>query len=65
MIARGTGTEGERQMDVIAVAARRDMVSSLAQALRKAGLRPVGIDLSAFGMIRALRSEAGRRRLPE
>ena len=41
-------------MDVVAVAARRDMVTSLLGALRKAGLRPLGIDLSAFGMIRAL-----------
>jgi type IV pilus assembly protein PilM len=54
VISRGTGPEGERQMEVIAVAARRDMVNSLLEALRKAGLRPVGIDLSAFGMIRAL-----------
>ena len=59
VIAREAGTEGDRHMDVIAVAARRDMVTSLAQALNKAGLRSVGIDLSAFGMIRALRSEAG------
>ena len=54
VISRGTGPGGERQMEVIAVAARRDMVSSLLDAMRKAGLRPVGIDLSAFGMIRAL-----------
>ena len=54
VISRGTGPEGERQMEVLAVAARRDMVTSLLEALRKAGLRPVGIDLSAFGMIRAL-----------
>ncbi len=54
VVSRGTGPEGERQMEVLAVAARRDMVVSLLEALRKAGLRPVGIDLSAFGMIRAL-----------
>ena len=41
-------------MDVVAVAARRDMVSGLIAAMRKAGLRPAAIDLSAFGMIRAL-----------
>ena len=44
----------ERHMDVLAVAARRDMVSVLLDALYDAGLQPVGIDLSAFGMIRAL-----------
>jgi type IV pilus assembly protein PilM len=54
IIAKQKGTDGERHMDVVAVAARRDMVSSLLASLRKAGLRPVGIDLSAFGMIRAL-----------
>jgi type IV pilus assembly protein PilM len=54
VVSRGKGPEGERQMEVIAVAARRDMVISLLGALRKAGLRPLGIDLSAFGMIRAL-----------
>ena len=41
-------------MEVVAVAARRDMVEALIAAMRDAGLRPVGIDLSAFGMIRAL-----------
>jgi type IV pilus assembly protein PilM len=56
VVSRETGPEGERQMEVIAVAARRDMVASLLGALRDAGLRPVGIDLSAFGMIRALSS---------
>jgi type IV pilus assembly protein PilM len=54
VVSRGTGPEGERQMEILAVAARRDMISSLLEALREAGLKPVGIDLSAFGMIRAL-----------
>jgi len=36
------------------VAARRDMVARVATAVRAAGLRPEGIDLSAFAMIRAL-----------
>jgi type IV pilus assembly protein PilM len=42
------------QLDVVVVAARRDMVSSFVGPLRRAGLEPVGVDLSAFGMIRAL-----------
>jgi type IV pilus assembly protein PilM len=42
------------QVDVIVVAARREMVSSLVEPVRQAGLEPVGIDLSAFAMIRAL-----------
>jgi type IV pilus assembly protein PilM len=39
---------------VVLVAARRDMVERLHGAVRRAGLRPEGIDLSAFAMIRAL-----------
>jgi type IV pilus assembly protein PilM len=42
------------QVDVIVVAARRDMVSAFLEPIRRAGLEPVGVDLSAFGMIRAL-----------
>jgi type IV pilus assembly protein PilM len=42
------------QVDVTVVAARRDMVSSFLEPIRRAGLEPVGVDLSAFGMIRAL-----------
>jgi type IV pilus assembly protein PilM len=42
------------QLDVIVVAARRDMVTSFLEPLRRAGLEPVGVDLSAFAMIRAL-----------
>jgi type IV pilus assembly protein PilM len=42
------------QLDVVVVAARRDMVSSFVEPIRRAGLDPVGVDLSAFGMIRAL-----------
>jgi len=41
-------------VDVVVVAARRDMIGSFLEPIRKAGLDPVGIDLSAFGMIRAL-----------
>jgi type IV pilus assembly protein PilM len=39
---------------VVLVAARRDMIDRLLEATRQAGLRPTGIDLSAFAMIRAL-----------
>jgi type IV pilus assembly protein PilM len=42
------------QVDVIVVAARRDMVASFLEPIRRAGLEPIGVDLSAFGMIRAL-----------
>jgi type IV pilus assembly protein PilM len=42
------------QVDVVVVAARRDMVTSFIEPIRRAGLQPVGVDLSAFAMIRAL-----------
>lgn len=42
------------QLDVVVVAARQDMVRSFLAPVRRAGLQPVGVDLSAFGMIRAL-----------
>jgi type IV pilus assembly protein PilM len=45
------------QIDVIVVAARRDMIAASLKPLRDAGLEPVGVDLSAFAMIRALAGE--------
>jgi type IV pilus assembly protein PilM len=52
--------EGSTPMvDVLVVAARRDMISSFVEPIRRAGLDPVGVDLSAFGMIRALGDVAG------
>ncbi len=45
--------QGER-LRVVLVAARRDMIERMLAAARGAGLRPEGIDLSAFAMIRAL-----------
>jgi type IV pilus assembly protein PilM len=48
-------TEHGPRMQVLLVAARRDMVERMLLAARQAGLRPEGVDLAAFGMIRALR----------
>lgn len=44
---------GPRQR-VLLVAARRDMVERVLRAARAAGLKPQGIDVAAFAMIRAL-----------
>jgi type IV pilus assembly protein PilM len=43
-----------RLQRLLLVAARRDMIANLVTAVRAAGLRPEGVDLSAFAMIRAL-----------
>jgi type IV pilus assembly protein PilM len=49
------GSDGApAQIDVIVVAARRDMIEATLKPFRDAGLEPVGVDLSAFGLIRAL-----------
>ncbi len=50
--APGRGGEG---VEVVAVAARRDMLSVLMEAVRRAGLRLVGIDHASFALIRALK----------
>jgi type IV pilus assembly protein PilM len=54
VIGAEIGEDGSRQIDVAVVAARRQSVDALLAAARGAGLDPVGIDLAAFGMIRAL-----------
>lgn len=56
VVAHAVG-EDRSQMDVVVVAARRETTSGLAACLRAAGLQPVGIDVSAFAMIRALAGE--------
>lgn len=54
--------DGERSR-VVLVAARRDMVEGLVAATRAAGLKPEGVDLSAFAMVRAL-SDHGPEAMP-
>ena len=50
-------TSAAQQMRVVLVAARKETVNGLVEGVRAAGLRPVGIDVSAFAMIRALAPE--------
>jgi type IV pilus assembly protein PilM len=45
---------GQERQRVVIVAVRREMVERLSAAAREAGLKVEGIDLSAFGMVRAL-----------
>jgi type IV pilus assembly protein PilM len=60
VVGHTSGDGTERRIQVVVVAARREMVSAGLEALRAGGLRPVGIDVAAFGMIRALAGEAHR-----
>jgi type IV pilus assembly protein PilM len=53
-------TPGGPRQRVVVVAAQREMVERLLRAVRQAGLRPEGVDLSAFALIRSLyRSASG------
>jgi len=47
------------QVDVVVIAARREMIASFLNPVRRAGLEPTGVDLSAFGMIRSLADTTG------
>lgn len=50
--------EETRMLRVLLVAAHKDMVSSHVAAATKAGLRPVGVDLNPFAMLRALGTDS-------
>lgn len=52
------------QVDVVVIAARQDMVAAFLDPIRRAGLEPAGVDLSAFGMIRSLAGVAGEAAAP-
>ena len=47
-------TSAGPRLRVVVIAARREMVESVLAAVTGAGLKPRGVDLSAFAMIRAL-----------
>jgi len=55
------GPDGAK-LRCLVVVARRELVSGLLSAVRAAGLKAEGIDLSAFGMVRAL-AEGGEPKL--
>lgn len=51
--------EGVFRDRIVVVAARRSMIERLLDAARKAGLKPQGIDLNAFALVRALAPSDG------
>jgi type IV pilus assembly protein PilM len=46
--------DGSPRMQVVVVAARRSMIEALLDAAKHAGLKPEGIDLAAFALVRML-----------
>ena len=57
-VSDGVDAEGNPRTNVIVVAARESMIERLVEAVRAAGLRPMGIDLNAFALVRALAAGA-------
>ena len=51
--------DGSPRMQVVLVAARRSMIEALLEAAKAAGLKPEGIDLDAFALVRTLAAAAG------
>lgn len=47
-------SDGTTRLKLVVVAARRSMVMAFVDAVRGAGLKPEGIDLDAFALVRAL-----------
>ena len=48
--------DGSQRMQVVLVAARRSMIEAVLEAAKQAGLKPEGIDLDAFALVRTLAS---------
>jgi type IV pilus assembly protein PilM len=49
--------DGTARMQVVLVAARHSMIEKLMEATRHAGIKPAGIDLDAFALVRMLAPE--------
>ena len=51
--------DGRPQMQVVVVAARRKMIETLIESVKRAGMKVDGIDLDAFALVRALAAKDG------
>src|SRR5687767_15016351 len=56
ILEENTNAAGERVLNVLLVAAQRDMVNSFVGAAQSAGLDPAAVDLGSFAILRALGS---------
>jgi type IV pilus assembly protein PilM len=59
LVGESTSSEGAAQMSMIVVAARESMVMPLVEAIRDAGIKPLGVDLNAFALVRLLAAGSG------
>ena len=49
-----TGSDGTRRLEVLLVAAQRQMIEVLLESLRRSGLKVAGIDICGLALVRAL-----------
>lgn len=54
IISEHENTDGNKMMDVLVVAARKDMVENTIAAVKGAGLKPVVVDVSSLAFARAI-----------
>jgi type IV pilus assembly protein PilM len=54
VVGEFTNEDNEKMMEVVLVAAQKDMVTNQMKALEKAKLRPYVVDLSSFALVRSL-----------
>jgi type IV pilus assembly protein PilM len=54
VVGQATSAEGSPRLRVVVVAARQAMIQRFVDGVRGAGLKPEGIDLNAFALVRAL-----------
>jgi type IV pilus assembly protein PilM len=54
VVGQATSAEGTPRLRVVVVAARQAMIERFVAGVRGAGLKPEGIDLNAFALVRAL-----------
>ncbi|MHB8840311.1 MAG: type IV pilus assembly protein PilM [Candidatus Aquicultor sp.] len=65
IISEHENSQQERMMDVLVVAARKEMVENTVAALEKAGLKPVVVDVSSLAFARALADNTPEKVLQE
>jgi type IV pilus assembly protein PilM len=58
VVGQATSAEGSPRLRVVVVAARQAMIERFVEGVRGAGLKPEGIDLNAFALVRALAKSA-------
>ncbi|HEX6459765.1 MAG TPA: pilus assembly protein PilM [Thermoleophilaceae bacterium] len=61
VVGQATSPEGSPRLRVVVVAARQAMIERFVEGVRAAGLKPEGIDLNAFALVRALAKDEAKQ----